>query len=98
MPNVVKLSAKPARIVPPLRSDLMTVDDVCPQLLNRVLELRARAHGELCRVVSLLDLSVSNIRKISSQIANPAVRKIIENELVSVEAKLRLAKEKAVGL
>jgi hypothetical protein len=63
-----------------------------------MMELRARAHNEVQRVIALLGLSLSNIRKITDQISDPGVRKAFENELVSIETKLNLAHEKALDL
>jgi hypothetical protein len=62
------------------------------------MELRARAHDEVQRVIALLGLSLSNIRKITVQISDPGVRKAFENELVLIETNLRLVHEKALDL
>ncbi len=96
LPNIVKFSS--GKIAPPLRTGDVAIDEVCPQLLNRVMELRASAQYEVHRVISLLDSSVSNTRKIASRIVNPGVRAAIENELVKVESKLRIAQQKALEL
>ena len=98
MPNIVKLSARTARLAPSLQPGDHASDEIFLQLVNRVMELRARAHHEVQRVIVLLNLLLSNTRKITDQISNPGVRKSFENELVSIETKLKLVHEKALDL
>lgn len=98
MPNIVDLSTRAARHEPPLWTGDIATDELCSQLLSRGMELRMKARSELQRVIGFLDLSLSTTRKIVNQISDPSVRKAIENQLVSIETKLRLAHEKALEL
>ena len=98
MPNIVRLSARPALHKLPLRTGDVATDDLCFQLLNRVMELRTSAQNELVRVIALLGVAVSNTRRITDQISDSCVRKTIEDELVAIETTLKLAHEKALDL
>jgi hypothetical protein len=95
LPNIVKLSDRAAQH---LQTGNLATDELCFQLVNRVMELRTRAQGELQRVIGFLDLSLSTIRKIVDQISDPGVRKTIEDQIVSIETRLKLAHEKALDL
>lgn len=95
MPNIVKL---PDRAAPHLQTGNLAIDELCFQLVNRVMELRTRAQAELQGVIGFLDLSLSTIRKIADQISDPSVRKTIERQLISIETGLKLAREKALSL
>jgi hypothetical protein len=95
LPNIVKLSARAA---PPPQTDNLAADELCFRLVNRMMELRTKAQDELQRVIGFLDLSLSTIRKIVDQISDPDVRKTIENQLISIETRLKLAHAKALDL
>ena len=66
--------------------------------MSRATELRSKARSELQRVIGFLDLSLSTTRKIVNQISDPVIRKTIDDELVLIEAKLKLAHDKALDL
>jgi hypothetical protein len=98
LPNIVKHPASTARHAPPLQTTDLATDELCSQLVSRVMELRAKARSELQVVIGFLDLSLSTTRKMVNQISDPGVRTTFERQLVSIETKLKLAHEKSLDL
>lgn len=98
MPNIVNLSARSARHEPLSWTDEPATEELCSLLVSRATELRSKARSELQRVIGFLDLSLSTTRKIVNQISDPVIRKTIDDELVLIEAKLKLAHDKALDL
>ena len=95
MPNIVMLADRAA---PQFQTGNLATDELCSQLVNRMIELRTRARSELQSVICFLDLSLSTTRKIVDQISDPGARTAIENQLVAIETRLKLAREKARDL
>jgi hypothetical protein len=46
----------------------------------------------------VIDVAVSNVRKVENQIADPRLSKILNDRLTSIEETLQLAREKALDL
>jgi hypothetical protein len=65
------------------------------EIAGRSIELQK---SELQRAFSLMDIVISNVRKVANQIADPRLNKIMNDRLTAIEDTLRLAREKAGGL
>ena len=80
---------------PPRSGNVVATGVVDPRLLERCIELQAKAKSELKRVILLLDLAVWKGREVANQIADPNVRATINQQLTSIEEALQIARERA---
>jgi hypothetical protein len=69
-----------------------------PSLISRVSGLRSKAKTELHDSILMLDLAVQQARQFGKIIRDPARKKRFEDELLTIEELLRLARDKTMEL
>jgi hypothetical protein len=79
-------------------STTVATNVVAPQILDRWIELQTEAKSQIQRALSVIDVAISNVRKVENQIADRRFSKILNDRLTSIEETLQLAREKALDL
>jgi hypothetical protein len=79
------------------RSPEGAVPDI-PTLVSRVQGLQSKARTELHDAILMLDLAVQHARQLGKIIRDPARKKRFDDELLTIEQLLQLARDKTMEL
>jgi hypothetical protein len=93
MPNVVRLHGK--RSHAPALEARMATDLDAPQTACRTVAAHDVAKDRLRTTLSLLEMTFLNMRHLSTMIADPKARTVVEGELATLEGALSNARERA---
>ncbi len=97
--NVVNFQEKASRLrESAARRSADDAIDVIPGLILRVDDLRQRARAELHDAIRMLDHAVQQAHQLGKIVGDPALKRRIDDELLTIEDLLQLARDKTVAL